>query len=176
MPADNLKEAIKEAYASAPDDVVIIDTIEIRHPAFEAPIRVTTNGVPIQARLEANAPTDAGQVVTFESFPFEFQLPEVIDSGVPELSLKIDNVSREILRNIELAMPEPQVLEVTYRAFLDVDLLGGPQNDPPLHMNITSIEADAMVVTAKASIVDFVNRTFPSQLYDDRRFPGLIFD
>lgn len=169
-----LSEALKEAYASAPTDVVIINTIEIRHPAFTEPIRVVSDYAPISARLEPLAPSNGGEVVTFQPFAFELTLPEVMDRGVPELSLKIDNVSREILENIELAMGIPDKLEVTYRAFLSNDLLSGPHNEPPLHLDITAIEADALAISARASIADFVNRKFPSKEYDERQFPGLI--
>ena len=34
MPNDAYSEAIKEAYASAPTDIVVIDTLEISHPAL----------------------------------------------------------------------------------------------------------------------------------------------
>lgn len=173
MPDPALSAAIKEAYASAPSDVVIVDTLEIRHPAFTVPIRVTTQYAPISARLEGSAPLNAGSVVEFQPFAFDFVLPEVVDTGIPELQITIDNVSKEILQHIELAMPQPEKLEVTYRAFLSNDLLGGPQNDPPLHMTISSIEADAMAVRAKATIADFMNKKFPGENYTDTKFPGL---
>lgn len=170
----NLSEALKEAYASAPNDVVIINTLEIRHPAFTAPIRVVSDYAPVTAMLEYNAPADPGAFVEYQPFAFELTLPEVMDKGVPELALKIDNVSREILRNIELAMPLPDKLEITYRAYLSNDLSTGPHNDPPLHLTITSIEADATAITARASVADFINKKFPNQEYDETRFPGLI--
>lgn len=34
MPNPALSEAIREAYASAPSDVVILHTLELRHPDF----------------------------------------------------------------------------------------------------------------------------------------------
>ena len=34
MPDPALSEAIREAYAAAPADVVILHTLELRHPAF----------------------------------------------------------------------------------------------------------------------------------------------
>lgn len=174
MPDPTLSEAIKEAYASAPSDVVIVHTLEMRHPAFTEPIRVVMDFIPIEARLEKSAPLNAEELVTFQPFAFDLVLPEVVDTGVPEMQITIDNVSGEILRHIELAMPEPEKLEVTYRAFLSDDLEAGPQNDPPLHMTITQIEADATAIRAKASIADFVNKKFPGEVYTDKKFPGLI--
>lgn len=177
MPNQTLSEALKEAYASADVSEVIINTIEIRHPAFTEPIRVVSDYAPIDAKLEANAPLNGGEVVTFQPFAFELTLPEVMEKGVPEMMLQIDNVSREIIRHIELAISLPDKLEVTYRAYLYSDrLTNGPHNDPPLHLTITSIEADAMAITARASIADFVNKKFPSKEYDENGFPGLIAD
>jgi hypothetical protein len=171
-----LSEAIKEAYASAPSDIVVVNTLEMRHPAFTTPIRDVADYAPVTARLEAAAPVDGGEMVEFQPFAFEFTLPEVMEKGVPEMAIRIDNVSREIMANIELAMPLPDKLEVTYRAFLSNDLAFGPHNDPPLHLTITSIEADAMTISARASIADFVNKKFPGEEYDERKFPGLIAD
>jgi hypothetical protein len=176
MPNVTLSEALKEAYASAPSDVVVVNTLEIRHPAFTAPIRVVSDFTPVTARLETEAPQDAGLMVEFQPFAFELSLPEMTEKGVPELGLKIDNVSREILQNIELAINLPQKLELTYRAFLSNDLASGPHNDPPLHLTIVSIEADALSINAKASIADFINRKFPGEEYDEAKFPGLIAD
>lgn len=176
MPDSTLSEAIKEAYASAPTDVVILNTIELRHPAFDQPIRVVADYVPVTAMLEPTAPSNAGEMVTFQAFAFDLTLPEILDRGVPELELVIDNVSREIIRNIELAILQVDKLELTYRAFLSNDLTYGPHNDPPMHLTITSIEADATKVTARASIADFVNKKFPNNDYDERQFPGLLAD
>ena len=174
MPDPSLSDAIKEAYASAPSDVVIINTLELRHPAFDQPIRVALSYEPVTARLEKSAPVDAGVMVDFQPFTFELTLPEVTDTGVPDLTIRIDNVSREIMGNIELAVPEPQKLEVTYRAFMSNDLSYGPHNDPLLHLNINWIEADAFSVQAKASIADFANKKFPGENYTDVNFPGLV--
>lgn len=176
MPNTTLSEALKEAYASAPSDIIIVNTLEIRHPAFTAPIRVVSDFVSVTAKLEANAPLNAGEMVEFLPFAFELSLPEMTDKGVPELGLRIDNVSREIMEHIELASPLPDKLEITYRAYLSNDLSSGPHNDPPLHLTIISIEADAVAITAKASVVDFINKKFPNQEYDENRFPGLIAD
>lgn len=176
MSDSTLSQAIKEAYASAPSDVVIVDTLELRHPAFTEPIRVVADYAPIQARLEPSALQNPNEVVTFIPFAFSLKRPEVFDKGVPELEFSIDNVSGEIIDQIELAMSVPEKLEITYRAFLSNDLLSGPQNDPPITMTITFIEIDVMTISARASIVDFANKKFPNNEYDERTYPGLITD
>lgn len=175
MPNPVLDEALKEAYASADVTEVIVSTLELRHPAFSEPIRVVNDFVDVDALLESTAPENAGEVVTFRAFSFELNMPELTEEGIPELGIKLDNVSREITNNIELAIGVPEKLEVIYRAYLSSDLTThGPHNNPPTHLTITSIEATALSVEVTASLVDFVNKKFPSEDYDGNRFPGLI--
>lgn len=175
MPNPLMDEALKEAYANADTTEVVISTLELRHPAFTEPIRVVNDFVDIQALLETTAPENAGEVVTFRAFSFELTLPELTDEGIPELNIKLDNVSREITQHIELAIGVPEKLEVIYRAYLASDLTtAGPHNNPPLHLTITSIEATALSVDVTASLVDFVNKKFPTEEYDGNRFPGLL--
>ena len=68
MPDPTLEQAIREAYASAPADTVILHTLELRHPAFAdddgrpTAIRVVRDNVDLTARLEAGAPLDAAEM------------------------------------------------------------------------------------------------------------------
>ena len=61
MPDPSISQAIKEAYAAAPSDVVILHTLELRHPAFKddegqpTAIRVVRDHVDLTARLEPTA-------------------------------------------------------------------------------------------------------------------------
>ena len=98
--------------------------------------------------------------------------PEVSAGGAPQLLIESDNVSREILANIELAMASSSLLEVTYRAYLSTDLTG-PQNDPPLTLTIFSISATPMRIRAVAGFQDVVNKRFPSVEYSAETHPGL---
>lgn len=174
--SDLWTEALEEAYASSTTGEVILNTIELTHPAFSQPIRVVADYAPLTARLENTAPNNPGELVEFQAFAFDIKPPEVIDSGVPELEISIDNVSGEIIEQIELAMGNPEYLEVIWRVYLSSNPEEGPQNLRPLRMTITNIDADEMVIQARASIIDFVNKNFPNNEYDDRRFPGLITD
>jgi hypothetical protein len=173
MPDPSLSEALAEAYASAPSDEVIYHTLELRHAAFSTPIRVVRDNADLTARLEATAPEDPGEDVTFVGFAFDLVKPELSATGIPQCTIEIDNVSREILANIELAMTSITPVEVTYREYLGSDLLG-PQNDPPMTLQITSITADVFRVKATASFADIGNRRFPREEYTAERFPGLV--
>ncbi len=175
MPDPSLSQALQEAYASAPSNDVIYHTLEIRHPAFTTPIRVVRDNQDITARLEAAAPENGGELVTFVGFAFDLVRPEVTSTGIPQCAIEIDNVSREILANIELAVTDTDnPIEVTYREYLASDLNTGPENDPPMTLTITQITADVFRVRAVASFADIGNRRFPREEYTAERFPGLI--
>lgn len=172
MPDTTLSDAIKEAYAAAPADEVIYHTLEIRHSSFANPIRVVRDLVDLDATLEADAPEDALTEVTFLGYAFDLVPPEVGAGGTPQLVIEIDNVSREILANIELAMASSNLLTAIYRAYLASDLTA-PANDPPLTLTIFQINATPMRIRAVAGFQDIVNKRFPSDTYTAERFPGL---
>lgn len=172
MPDSVLSQAIREAYASAPAGVIIYHTIELRHPAFDFPIRVVRDHVDLSATLELNAPANAGQLVEFIAFAFDFSKPEVNAIGIPQITIDIDNVDRSIVANIEAAMATTDLVQVTYREFVSTDL-SAPQNNPPLTMTIMSVTATALRVTAVASFPNLMNIRFPKTEYDTTVFPGL---
>lgn len=179
MPDTALTQAIKEAYAAAPSDVVILHTLELRHSAFvdqlgnPTSIRVVLDHVDLTAKLEADAPVDPSTFVTFVAYAFSLELPAVEKTGNPEVSVVIDDVSQEIKANIEVANAGTEKIELTYRPYLSTDL-NGPQMNPPLHLVITNIKADLFKITARASFGDDENRQFPADNYTAERFPGLI--
>lgn len=173
MPDTALSQAIKEAYAAAPADVVILHTLEFRHPAFTQPIRVVRDHADHTCTLEAAAPVDGGLPVLFVGYAFDATLPDVTDGSAPEMQITIDNVSLEIENNIDAALQTADKVEVTYRPYLSTDL-SAPQMDPPLTLTIVSISANNYTVTARARMGDFANKKFPSEEYTATRFPGLV--
>lgn len=168
MPDSTLSLALQEAYAAAPSDVVVYHTLEINHPAFTQPIYVVRDNANLEADLE-----DGGGTVTFVRFAFDLVKPEVSTAGVPQCTVEFDNVSREILANIQLAMADTQPISITYREYLGDDL-STPQNDPPLTMSLSNIKADVFRVRSTSGFGDLNNRRFPTEEYTDGRFPGLV--
>ena len=161
-----LSEALAEAYAAAPANVVIYHTLEISHPAFTQPIYVVLDFTDLVANLET------GQEVTFIRSSFDLVKPEVSASGVPQCTVEFDNVSRDILDNVQLAMGQTDPITITYREYLS-GMLDAPQNNPPLTMTLSNIKADVFRVRATAGFGDLNNRRFPNEEYTLERFPGL---
>lgn len=175
MPDSTLSQAVKEAYASAPSTSIIYHTLELYHPSFTVPIRVVRDVDDLDATLEATAPRDASTEVTFSGFQFNFTKPEISTSGVPQCTVEIDNVSREILAQIEAAIASgsQELITVTYREFLSDDL-GQPENDPPLTLTISDINANPFKITATAGFPNMANKRFPGEDYTAEVYPGLI--
>ena len=173
MSDPTLSAALKEAYASAPTDEIIYPTLEIWHQNFTTPIRVVNAVKNIRATLESTAPRNPGESVTFTAFAFSFKKPDVSADGSPTLTIEIDNVSRQILTELQPAAVSSGEITVIYREYLLSDL-SAPQNDPPIVLTITNISATVTRVTATATLGNYNNRKFPGLVYDAQKFPGLL--
>lgn len=173
MPDSTLSQALKEAYASAPAGVITYGTLELRHPAFTAPIRVVNDRADLTATLEADAPANPGETVLFVRFAFNLTKPEVNADGVPQFGIELDNVDRSIVANIEAALTTTDLVQCTYREYINLDL-SGPQNNPPLHMTIMSINATVFRVKAVAGFANLMNLRFPTTAYEAETFVGLV--
>jgi Domain of unknown function (DUF1833) len=172
MPDPALSQALREAYAAAPADTVILHTLEIWHPSFDQPIRVVRDMVDLEARLEAGAVRDGGQNVTFIALAFDLDLPPVDTAPVPEIAITLDNVGQEIVDALEAAAISQDKIEVIYRPYLSTDL-EGPQMDPPITLTLAEVEADTLRISGRARMLDAGNKSFPSITYTAQRFPGL---
>lgn len=173
MPDAALSEAIKEAYASAPVGQVIFHTLELWHPAFSAAIRVVRHESAIDARIEAGAARNAGEVVAFIGYAFDIVPPEQTSTGLPQCVIEIDNVDQTILAQIDLAVVESDPIIVIYRAYLSDALLDGPQNIPPMELSLITVSATTFRIRATAGFPDLLNLRFPKRDYDLETFAGL---
>lgn len=165
--------AYAEAMASVDQEEVLLDTLELRHPAFTQPARVVRAYQNYTLGLESDAPTQAGQMVEFLACPFEFELPPFEEGTVPTLKITISNVSRDLTGQLEAAISQIAPIQVTYRPYLESDP-SGPQMNPPFHMTLTKVTVDVFSVTGIASLDDVHNWPFPSKRYTPSRFPGLV--
>lgn len=174
MPDPALTEALRQAYASAGVDAPCADTLELWHPAFTAPVRVAAGGTTIDARLEEDAPRDAGEVVSFVGIPFRLVPPEVTPEGAPELRVEIDNVDRELAAQLDLAAAAPQPVELIWRRYLLPTLDDGPDY-VVRGLHLRTVSAGLLRVTATAGWPDLVNERFPRLDYRIEQFPTLDF-
>lgn len=180
MPDPTISDALAEAMAIAPDDEVVIDTLEIRHPSFidesgnPDSIWLTTNGVDVEAPIEDGAPVKGGLVITWRSFAFSFALARIEPGVGAEIEIRIDNTDRRIVEALDRAATEPTKIIMCYRPFLSNDLDGGPQMIPPPQYVLSQASAQVLAVTGRARVAIDLAGPFPRYRYTATEYPGLI--
>lgn len=172
-------EAIAAAYASAPEEDILLDTLEFIFPNVVNEdgnpdgVRVVNNHTDLFATLEADAPLRPGEEVRFQRAGFDIRRPKESDSGTPaDLDIKVDNVGKILAPYIVRAKETREPVVVIWRPYLLADL-SGPHMLPVLTRVITTISADLSSVTAKATMVNYTNKRFPTSDYTSKKFPGL---
>jgi hypothetical protein len=177
---DVFSEALKEAYASAPGEAIVLATLEIRHPAFVddqgnplSAVRIVADGQDLAAKIEAGAPADAGSSVLFRACPVEVVPPEHSTSALPEARVSIDNATAELMPNLKLAVQTSDPIQVSYREYLAHRAHLGPEF--AMHgFTAKRAVADLMRVTATIGFFDLLNAAFPDRVYEPEDFRGLV--
>lgn len=168
-------DAIKEAYASALVNVIILATLELNHVSWTEPVRLVCDTLDLTAKTEDHMEGEIlvpGEVVLFNRCAFSVLPPESSDK-LPEIQIRIDNVSREISSHVDASMAQRAPIEITYREYLNTDPLDGP------HYVLTGLTLRRVTctdtsVTGSATFGDFINRAFPREIFTAARFPGLV--
>lgn len=171
MSNSTLTDALKEAYAHATNDP-ILDTLEFRHDSFVGAFRVVRDFTDLEARLESDAPLNANQYVTFSALAFTMNLPRNDDGGVARLQISLDNASAYMYSVFDQIVLTQSPLVVTYRPYLANDLTG-PAMNPPITLDIVSMNMTQHAIQMEASIREFQNLPFPNKFYSLTDFPAL---
>ena len=179
MPDPAMTAALREAYAIAPAQEVILPTLELRHPLFvdEAglpdSIWVVRDWTDLVATIEDDAPVRGGEAVTFRAFAFDVTLPPVEAAPSPEIDISIDNVDLRIIENLDLAVADGNKIIICFRPFLLSDL-SAPQMIPPPTFTLSEVKVDSRSARGKARLDIDLSGTFPRRTYTAQEFPGLI--
>lgn len=107
---------------------------------------------------------------TYHPYPFEAILPEDTDAANPTVSLRIDNVDRQVTRALREYTGIPQVrFEVVLASAPNTVEVG------PFDFALTSIEYDALMITGQLGYEeDFMNQAVPAQSYTPTNSPGIF--
>jgi len=177
---DAWSDAIKEAYASAPVDVVIWPTLELNHPTFNEPARVVVDqgelmpgDPPVwgrRLRIEAGAPVDAGQLVTFLACNLTATLPAADEKQAPEMSISLDNVPGLLMQALDQAVTTSDPIDVIYREYMadDPDTVHFKLDG----LTLRRVTATMVRIEGKAGFLDLFNRQFLTD-YTSQEFPSL---
>lgn len=165
MPDTSLSEAIKEAYALAPQGEMVLHTLELSHPDLVDVIYLVLDRASHTLKIEGGASK------LFEACPFRFGLPQKSDNGLQELSVALDNIDQRISDFLEAVKDSNTAVKMVYRPYL----LSDPDTPQavPLELALTDISVDDIQATGKATFADLVNKSFLTELYGRDRFPGL---
>lgn len=162
---------MQAAYASVPEGVVILHTVEINHETFEAPARLVANSdEDIVATLEADAPLNAGEAVTFNAVSFNFTEPGFDDDGPTPAKAIIDNASGHIGALMKLTRTASSPVTVIYRAFRSDGLTLPGQVIRGLELS--EVEISHNRAEGSLSFPEISDQNFPRRIYDDL-FPAL---
>lgn len=177
--ATQLEQALAEAYASAPQELIVLDTLEIHHRTFDVPIRIVrwpvTGPKPemFRLKLDAGAPQDPGKIVDFVGCPFELVPPsQTADDVVGSFQLKIDNMDDLLDEYLENAAIDGGIITGIYRTYIKGMETQGPSSV------FTGLEFDdprfeGMTFVISAAVIRWAQRPY-GRIYTAIEYPGLV--
>jgi hypothetical protein len=168
-------EALLEAYASCPPSARIYYTLEIWQASFDQPARVVANVADDTSfGIEAAAPRNAGETVTFIACPFQASYPEQREGQAPQTAIKIDNVNRFLVPKLRAAMSVRQYIQVLYREYLGNDLTEPAYG--PVEFELRNVRMVGASLTGTVMVKNLQNKRFPrlTKNYDYIQFPSLL--
>jgi len=154
----SVSSTLKQAIFAQETDQTFLILLEIDHDDLGSPIRVVNN----YSNVTSNGDTYTG-------YPFEIALLEDTGENIPEISLVIDNVDRQIVDAIRTCTGPPTIA-------LSVILADSPNTVEygPVDLTVRSAQYDAMTVTATISPDNILNEPYPGDLYSPQNFPALF--
>lgn len=172
-------EGLARAYASNPEDEIVLDTLEFLHSTFldddgnPMGIRVVNDHSLLTATLEPDAPLNAGQTVGFQPVYFTMKRQDESESGaVPQITIQVDNVGQILIPYLDRAKESRDPIQVIWRPYL-ADDLSGPHMIPVLMLTLTKVGGNMSSLAASAGFSELTNRRFPASEYTSKKFPGL---
>jgi hypothetical protein len=178
-PGVPLSDDLAEYYHSAEPGMVEIETIEIRHPAFVdaeghpiTALRFANDSVGFQARLESDAPVDAGMLVTFSPGRFDLVPPDSPEQGNPKATIAIDNVLQLLSPYMDAAVSQNAPIQVSFRSYLSDDFT---QPAAVLHgLTLGSTQSGTTRITGNLSFDDVLNAPFHDMIYRTDKWIALV--
>jgi hypothetical protein len=156
--ARTLSQLARQAMFAQETKEVFLLLLTISHATLTPSIRVANNTRDI---------TSGGE--TFIGYPFTITLPDERDDGIPQMSLRIDNVNQSIVRALRSITTPPAIQ-------LDVVLADSPDTLEASIPGFTLQRAtyDALLVEGALSLEDVLNQGFPALSFTPSATPALF--
>lgn len=173
-----VEQALAEAYATAPQDIIILDTLEVHHRTFNEPMRVVrwpiTGEKPdtFHLLLDREAPVNPGEIVDFLGVPFELKPPDQSSENIGTFEIRIDGIDDLVDEYMENAAIDGGKLTAIYRTYVQGMEAEGPSSVwSGLELQNPRIEGLAFVIDA--SVLNWAVRPY-GRLYTALEYPGLV--
>lgn len=112
---NDLTPAQQEAYARAKTSVVDLFSFELRHSTFPEPVRMVNYDQDLQAELEATAPANGGETVTFTGVAFAPPKDAVDTEPGNTFSVTVGGISNQVLPYLNIANDTLEPIAATVR-------------------------------------------------------------
>lgn len=157
--ARSVSQAARQNINATGADEPLLVLLEIAHSALAIPVRVVADTQDI---------TVGGEL--FQACPFNISLPDDVDQQLPQATLEIDNIGRELTqwleasgggqgatcRILQLLRSTPNVIEFD------------------ITMDLTGIKVTQTTVSGQLGFVDTLNQPAVAVRYDPLTSPGLF--
>ena len=160
---DSLSQTAWEQLLAQETNITFLPLIKISHPELSEPIRVVNN----QRDLE-KAGSDESHYV---AFPFEVNIPESTEDTIPQVTLTIDNVDRQLTQTIREIRTEPSVTLEIVTAEQPTRVEVGPYE-----FKLKNADWDKITVSGNLSYEDLLNIGFTAHKFNLFDFPSLSRD
>ena len=149
--------AMRAAMATETGEV-FLTLLTLEHSDLSEPIRGVCDTQDIVSRGE-----------TFIGCPFSFDLPADDGESVPRVMVRIDNVDREIVRNLRAISTPPTVtMEIVLASSPDLVEAG------PFVMTLKSATYDALVIEGELGFEETLSAAYPADIFSPATAPGMF--
>lgn len=164
----SLSMAVSEAYASAPTQRALLQTLTLTHSAFDQDVHIVADHAEFTAYLE-----DGTTQVTFQPVAVDVIWPEESDTAqAQQVQLAMDGVSSVVLPQLDKALGTIEPIVVVPRIYAS-DEPEGPAHDVAASFELATATVTETRVTATAAVDDAANVSYPAVTYTRAAYPGL---
>lgn len=168
-----LSEALQEAAAVAPVQRAMLYAYELWHVSLDEPVRFVNDTQELEATLEATAPRNAGQQVTFLACPLSFRRPkESDDEASPTVQLSRPDVASLVAGMLDAARGSTEPWQLIERLYASDDT-SEPALLPPLSFELSQVVINGSEVGFAAQYDDDANVAVPRITFKREEYPGL---
>lgn len=159
-----ISTVLKVIYASAPTDVVILPTLEIR--IGSQVIRLVNAYEGMQLGVD-------GVMQEFEPTAMDVALPVKDTSGNQSLTFAIEAVDGRPYKYVCQGLADGVAAKLIYREYLSTDL--STPAKAPIEMTILGGEFEGVQVQIRAAYYDMLNLAWPRERYTSAKAPGIKY-